>query len=120
MDQVVFDHAQQPYLHESATLAASLPTVWASFFIESSNSTSGILSLCKSSYGWGPFDSDFHLTPCFIDGVLYGAISLFLLLLGTYQIYSLSSRHPLLSPLDWHFYSKLVCISLSQLNLLTL
>ena len=108
MDQVVLDQAQQPYLHETATLAVSYPSSWASFFIESASNSSSIASICHDSCGWGPFDANFHLTSCFIDGILYGAINLFLLLFGTYQIYSLSSRHPLPSPLDWHFFTKLV------------
>ena len=72
------------------------------------NLTWTLTSLCQTS--WGPFDDDFQLTSCFIDGVLYGSINLFLLIFGSYQVYSLSKNPLLSSSIDWHFWLKLVCI----------
>lgn len=105
----MLDHAHT--YHEQVISAPSLmtsyPTAWASFFLDSTNST-GVAKLCHDACGWGPFDSDFHITSCFIDGILYGALNAFLISFGTYQVYLLSTRHPLPSPLDWHFFTKLV------------
>lgn len=69
--------------------------------------SNGLAKLCHDS--WGPFDHEFHLTSCFIDGVLYGAIHGFLLLFGSHQIYSLSSTSPMLTRVDWQFWLKIVC-----------
>lgn len=76
------------------------PAVWIA--------SSGMAGLCKDS--WGPFNPDFQLTSCFIDGPLYGGLAVLLLVFGTYKIHSLIGRRSLGAPVNWHFWLKLVSI----------
>lgn len=107
MEQIVLDYSP-PVIDHTTALAASHPSVWSSLFVAANVSAPSNSSFCFDGCGWGPFTPDFQMTPCFIDGVLFGALSIFLLVLGVYQLYVLSARHPFPSPLNWHFFTKLV------------
>lgn len=111
MEQIVLDYSP-PVIDHTTALAASHPSVWSSLFVAANVSAPSNSSFCFDGCGWGPFTPDFQMTPCFIDGVLFGALSIFLLVLGVYQLYVLSARHPFPSPLNWHFFTKLGLVSL--------
>lgn len=70
--------------------------------------------LCQSAEGWGPLSPQFYdFTPCF-RAVPSTGVALFGLGFGGFTIWQLQrqTRHP--TPRNWHYYSKLVSIDVSQ------
>lgn len=72
---------------------------------------------CSDGEGFGPLSPVYSdLTVCFIDGVLLNGSSLFLLLVGSYQLYQFQRQKKVLSLAgdlnSWTFYLKLGLVSL--------
>lgn len=115
MEQAVFDIHNVQLSHFSLDVAASqasLEVVNAT--LPGSDSTNPLLcflnALCHDPHGWGPVDKHFAFTPCFISGVLTNIPNAILILFGSYQLYSLSSKRPRANPVDWHLITKLSLI----------
>ncbi|CAN6675143.1 metal resistance protein Ycf1p [Trichomonascus vanleenenianus] len=68
--------------------------------------------LCQDAFGWGPVTEEFELTPCFVNGVVLGFPSVFLFVLGIYQLWVLARRKPMPTVMDWKAYSKLALVAL--------
>ncbi|ANB15991.1 ATP-binding cassette glutathione S-conjugate transporter YCF1 [Sugiyamaella lignohabitans] len=69
--------------------------------------------LCKDPQGWGPVsESQFSLTPCFVDGVVLNFPNLLLLTLGSYQVHQLLKQKPMSTRWDWKFVTKLTLVSI--------
>ncbi|KAK6454241.1 P-loop containing nucleoside triphosphate hydrolase protein [Scheffersomyces xylosifermentans] len=86
--KAVFDIAS----HKNVT---KLPNTWLS---------------CSSTDGWGPLSETYNdLTPCFLQGVLIGGSAALMVVVGSYQVYSLRQRKPSISNrVGWQFFAKLL------------
>lgn len=113
MDQFYFEAA--PGSLVSSSVADPSRVLHLSAFQIASNISSppaSVALLCHNKLGWGPFDSTFSLTPCFIEGVVLNLPNLFLWVFGSVQIYLLSKRSLASPPLNWHISSKIALVSL--------
>ncbi|CAN3364922.1 metal resistance protein Ycf1p [Diutina catenulata] len=65
---------------------------------------------CGRSDGWGPLSNKYNdFTPCFLQGVLYLAVAVFMIAGGLYQLGVLSRRKPMPAVrVTWGYYAKLV------------
>ncbi|KAK9326402.1 P-loop containing nucleoside triphosphate hydrolase protein [Lipomyces orientalis] len=68
---------------------------------------------CRDEEGWGPASEKFYdFTPCFSEGVLVDFTSLFIIILGSYQISQLFKVKPVPTRKNWHYYTKLALVGL--------
>lgn len=67
---------------------------------------------CTHSDGWGPISNKYlDLTPCFVQGILFGVASLAMILVGSYHVQSLRTCKPSTSNrISWSFYTKLLLV----------
>ncbi|KAG2736015.1 hypothetical protein G9P44_000105 [Scheffersomyces stipitis] len=70
------------------------------------------LSCNTQSDGWGPLSSEYNdITPCFLQGVLFGLSAILMIAVGSYQVYSLRKRKISVSNRkSWSFYTKLLLV----------
>ncbi|KAK9370171.1 P-loop containing nucleoside triphosphate hydrolase protein [Lipomyces kononenkoae] len=81
--------------------------------------TPALSGFCRNEEGWGPAsDSFYDFTPCFSDGVLVDLTSLFMIILGSYQISELFKVKPVPTRKNWHYYTKLVLVGLLAITTL--
>ncbi|KAK9485960.1 P-loop containing nucleoside triphosphate hydrolase protein [Lipomyces starkeyi] len=78
-----------------------------------------ISGFCRNDEGWGPVSENFYdFTPCFSEGVLVDFTSLFIIILGSYQISQLFKVKPVPTRKNWHYYTKLVLVGLLAITTL--
>lgn len=112
MDQLFFQ--QPPGLHWDV-----FPALVASKHNRTHTPATGLLR-CNCADGWGPLSPLYNdLTPCFLQGALFGGAGLLMVLLGLYQIASLRQRKFTSNKVTWAFYAKLA-IATGHLVLLAL
>ncbi|CCE80487.1 Piso0_003604 [Millerozyma farinosa CBS 7064] len=70
---------------------------------------------CQLKEGWGPISQRFgDLTPCFLHGFIFGLCALYMIVLGSYQVFVLRSRKLKVSNrITWTFYVKLALVALN-------
>lgn len=66
---------------------------------------------CPSS-GWGPISQEYYdITPCFLQGILFGLSGLFMLFIGGYQVEVLRNKKVTRgNRFSWSFYAKLLLV----------
>ncbi|KAJ8102129.1 P-loop containing nucleoside triphosphate hydrolase protein [Lipomyces tetrasporus] len=75
---------------------------------------------CRDEEGWGPVSENFYdFTPCFSEGVLVDFTSLFIIILGSYQISQLFKVKPVPTRKNWHYYTKLALVGLLAITTLS-
>lgn len=87
-------------------------------FVSNNNSSSrhldlqGWLSCNTQEDGWGPLSSTYNdLTPCFLQGGLFGVSAILMILIGIYQIsYLRNKKITVGNRINWNFYLKLFLI----------
>lgn len=71
------------------------------------------MAFCPDPAGWGPISPRYYnFTPCFADSFFPIVINLFVITLGSYQIYIYSKKAPLFVRKEWHFYAKFAGLGL--------
>lgn len=98
-------------IHHNPTIVNLHSPIDGVIAANSFNGTLPFYGACKDSCGWGPFDSNFHLTACFVNGILFGLFNFYLLLFGSFRIAYLSKIRKQRN-LDWYDWSKLALVSL--------
>ncbi|KAK9244743.1 P-loop containing nucleoside triphosphate hydrolase protein [Lipomyces tetrasporus] len=74
---------------------------------------------CRNEEGWGPVSENFYdFTPCFSEGVLVDFTSLFIIILGSFQISQLFKVKPVPTRKNWHYYTKLALVGLLAITTL--
>lgn len=83
-------------------------------FSSFNNETSHGWLECTSKDGWGPLSPIYNdLTPCFLQGVLFGLSAFLMVVSGIYQIYSLrATKSSVANRIGWSFYSKMLLVGL--------
>ncbi|KAI5956694.1 YCF1 [Candida theae] len=70
---------------------------------------------CTSKHeAWGPLSGKYNdLTPCFLQGILFGISSLLMIIIGSYQLLHLrNKRIKVANRVDWSFYVKLLLVAI--------
>lgn len=67
---------------------------------------------CSLKDGWGPLSPYFSdISPCFLQGILFGISSVLMIGAGSYQIYLLrNSKVKISNRISWSFYAKLLLV----------
>lgn len=88
-----------------------------SMFINSNNVTSNTLvsqwlGCHTKKESWGPLSSIYNdLTPCFLQGVLFGISAILMIVCGSYQIYYLRNKKiSIANRINYSFYVKLLLV----------
>lgn len=70
------------------------------------------LSCNTQEDGWGPLSSTYNdLTPCFLQGILFGISAILMILVGIYQIIYLRNKKITVgNKINWNFYLKLFLV----------
>lgn len=87
------------------------------FVAAASNTTSNTLVShwlgCHTKHeGWGPLSSIYNdLTPCFLQGILFGVSAILMITCGSYQIYYLRNKKiSIANRINYSFYIKLLLV----------
>ncbi|KAK6461643.1 P-loop containing nucleoside triphosphate hydrolase protein [Scheffersomyces coipomensis] len=128
MEQIEAISLGSGHLPNSWSLLSNLPVLYLSKNYTSEND--GISTLLKKNHtevvpqswlgcdsavdGWGPLSSTYNdLTPCFLQGILFGLSAVLMILVGTYQIVQLRNKKITISNRKtWSFYTKLLLVTI--------
>ncbi|CAI5760337.1 unnamed protein product [Candida verbasci] len=119
MDQFEIE-ASSSYLSNGWNIINQLPLLSYSNSVATLSEYNNTQSFINSSWlncytksdGWGPLSSKYNdLTPCFLQGILFGISSILMITTGIYQLYYLKNKKiSIANRVAWNFYTKLLLV----------